>query len=70
VSRSTGLLDLLDPALRRTDNLVWLRVEGELPDDPPVHVCLMTYASDLTLLDSVLLAPPPVRPGPQGGALS
>jgi acyl-CoA thioesterase-2 len=44
-----------DPALRRTANLVWLRVEGELPDDPLLHVCLMTYASDLTLLDSVLL---------------
>jgi acyl-CoA thioesterase-2 len=44
-----------DPSLRRTRNLVWLRVEGELPDDPLLHVCLMTYASDLTLLDSVLL---------------
>ena len=36
-------------------NLVWLRVDGELPDDPLLHVCLMTYASDMTLLDSVLL---------------
>ena len=44
-----------DPSLRRTDNLVWLRVNGDLPDDPLLHVCLMTYASDLTLLDSVLL---------------
>jgi acyl-CoA thioesterase-2 len=35
-------------------NLVWLRANGELPDDPLLHVCLMTYASDLTLLDSVL----------------
>src|SRR6266571_6537953 len=45
-----------DPALRRTESLVWLRVDGELPDDPMLHVCLMTYASDMTLLDSVLLA--------------
>jgi acyl-CoA thioesterase-2 len=44
-----------DPSLRATRNLVWLRVDGELPDDPLLHVCLMTYASDLTLLDSVLL---------------
>jgi acyl-CoA thioesterase-2 len=44
-----------DPSLRTTRNLVWLRVEGELPDDPLLHVCLMTYASDLTLIDSVLL---------------
>jgi acyl-CoA thioesterase II len=45
-----------DPTLRGTESLVWLRVDGELPDDPMLHVCLMTYASDMTLLDSVLLA--------------
>jgi acyl-CoA thioesterase II len=45
-----------DPALRTTHNMVWLRADGELPDDPLLHVCLMTYASDMTLLDSVLLA--------------
>ncbi|HEV3380765.1 MAG TPA: acyl-CoA thioesterase II [Trebonia sp.] len=45
-----------DPSLRTTRNLVWLRVNGELPDDPLLHVCLMTYASDLTLLDTVLIA--------------
>jgi len=44
-----------DPSLRTTRNLIWLRVDGELPDDPLLHVCLMTYASDMTLLDSVLL---------------
>jgi acyl-CoA thioesterase-2 len=43
-----------DPALRTTRNLIWLRVDGELPEDPLLHVCLMTYASDMTLLDSVL----------------
>jgi acyl-CoA thioesterase II len=44
-----------DPSLRTTRSLVWLRVNGKLPDDPLLHVCLMTYASDLTLLDTVLL---------------
>ncbi|TQN30492.1 acyl-CoA thioesterase-2 [Haloactinospora alba] len=44
-----------DPGLSTTRNLVWLRVDGELPDDPMLHVCLMTYASDMTLLDTVLL---------------
>ena len=44
-----------DPSLRTTKNLIWLRVDGDLPDDPLLHVCLMTYASDMTLLDSVLL---------------
>jgi acyl-CoA thioesterase II len=45
-----------DPSLRTTRNLVWLRADGELPDDPLLHVCIMTYASDMTLLDSVMLA--------------
>jgi acyl-CoA thioesterase II len=45
----------LDPSLRTDLHLVWLRADGELPDDPLLHVCLMTYASDMTLLDSVLL---------------
>ena len=44
-----------DPSLRPDSNLVWLRVTEALPDDPLLHVCLMTYASDLTLLDTVLL---------------
>ena len=29
---------------------VWMRADGTLPDDPMLHVCLLTYASDLTLL--------------------
>lgn len=45
-----------DRSLSRTENLVWLKVDGRLPDDPLLHVCLMTYASDMTLLDTVLLA--------------
>ena len=56
--RSVGPLSVeanLDSALRTTRNLVWLRADGELPDDPLLHVCLMTYASDMTLLDTVLL---------------
>jgi len=35
---------------------VWMRTAGRLPDDPLVHTCAVTYASDMTLLDSVLLA--------------
>ena len=33
---------------------VWMRIDGKLPDDPLLHACLLAYASDLTLLDSVL----------------
>lgn len=45
-----------DPSRRTQRNLVWLRTESRLPDDPLLHVCLMTYASDMTLLDTVVLA--------------
>src|SRR5262249_30238775 len=44
-----------DPDLAGPESMVWLRYDGELPDDPLLHVCLMTYASDMTLLDTVLL---------------
>jgi len=59
--RSVGPLPLelaRDPSLRVPDdlgNLVWVRVNGRLPDDPLLHVCLMTYISDLTLLQTVVL---------------
>jgi acyl-CoA thioesterase II len=35
-------------------SLVWLRADGVLPDDPLLHLCVLTYASDMTLLDSVV----------------
>ncbi len=33
---------------------VWMRADGILPDDRLLHVCMLTYASDITLLGSVL----------------
>jgi len=33
---------------------LWLRTEGPLPDDPLVHAAVVTFASDLTLVDSIL----------------
>jgi acyl-CoA thioesterase-2 len=45
-----------DPGLRTTTSMAWIRADGDLPDDELLHVCLVTYASDMTLLDSVLLA--------------
>lgn len=35
---------------------VWFRSTQRLPDDPLVHVCVATYASDLWMLDTALLA--------------
>jgi acyl-CoA thioesterase-2 len=34
---------------------VWMRADGTLPDDPTLHACVVTYASDMTLLDTALL---------------
>lgn len=34
---------------------IWMRAAGTLPDDPVLHTCLVTYASDMTLLDTALL---------------
>ena len=44
----------------RTDPLppyqrVWLRADGKLSDDPVLHTCVLTYASDMTVLDTALL---------------
>ncbi|MCX4635556.1 acyl-CoA thioesterase II [Streptomyces sp. RPA4-5] len=44
---------------------VWMRAVGPLGDDPLVHTCALTYASDMTLLDAVRI---PIEPlwGPRG----
>ncbi|WP_314177629.1 acyl-CoA thioesterase [Streptomyces winkii] len=44
---------------------VWMRAIGSLGEDPLVHTCALTYASDMTLLDAVRI---PVEPlwGPRG----
>jgi acyl-CoA thioesterase-2 len=34
---------------------VWMRGDGVLPDDPTLHACIVTYASDMTLLDTTVL---------------
>jgi acyl-CoA thioesterase II len=48
-----------DPISRRgttsEGQRVWLRADGVLPDDPTLHACIVTYASDMTLLDTTVL---------------
>ncbi|HEY7625935.1 MAG TPA: acyl-CoA thioesterase II [Ilumatobacteraceae bacterium] len=34
---------------------VWMRADGRLADDPTLHACVVTYASDFTLLDTTVL---------------
>jgi len=49
----------LDPIRRRgkpaLGQRVWLRADGTLPDDPTLHACIVTYASDMTLLDTTIM---------------
>ena len=35
---------------------LWIRATGPLPDDPGIHQCVLAYASDMTLLDTSLVA--------------
>jgi len=44
-----------DRGYRQPSSQVWMRADGTLPDDPLLHVCAVTFASDMTLLDSTLL---------------
>ncbi len=40
---------------RAPSHRMWLRADGLVPDDPLLHACLAAYASDMTLLDTVML---------------
>jgi acyl-CoA thioesterase-2 len=42
-------------AQREPHQQVWFRADGTLPDDPLLHACVVAYASDMSLLDSVIL---------------
>jgi acyl-CoA thioesterase-2 len=50
-SRPGGTVDGTTSASQR----LWIRVRGELPDDPLVHTAAFTYASDMTLLAAALV---------------
>ena len=39
----------------RSSQHVWIKAKEPLPDDPILHTCVVTYASDMTLLDTALL---------------
>ena len=34
---------------------MWFRADGDLPDDPLLHACVVAYTSDMSLLDSILV---------------
>jgi acyl-CoA thioesterase II len=33
---------------------LWIKADGELPADPLLHACVVTYASDMSLFDAIL----------------
>ena len=50
----------LDPAQLEPYQRLWIKADGKLPDDPLLHACVATYASDMSLFDTIL-APHDVR---------
>ncbi len=47
--------DYLNPVPRAARRQVWFRVVGRLPDDQPLHRCLLAYVSDYHLLETATL---------------
>ncbi|MFI2214000.1 acyl-CoA thioesterase [Streptomyces sp. NPDC020141] len=45
-----------------TEQKLWIRASGKLPDDPLIHAGSLTYASDLFLAPTAALAVEPPRP--------
>jgi acyl-CoA thioesterase-2 len=41
---------------RAPTQYIWLKPNGVLPDDPGIHLSMLAYASDFTLLDTALIA--------------
>lgn len=39
---------------RLNHNRVWMRADGDLPDDPLIHVAALGYSSDTTVMDSII----------------
>ncbi|MBV8927949.1 MAG: acyl-CoA thioesterase II [Mycobacteriaceae bacterium] len=43
-----------DKGERLTYNRVWMKADGDMPDDPLLHTAAMVYSSDTTVLDSII----------------
>ena len=52
--RYVGDLPWLPTASRETRQRLWVRADGELADDPLLHAAVVAYASDMSIIDSVL----------------
>jgi len=52
--RHIGELPFSRGAGREPVQRLWIRAERSLPDDPLLHACIATYASDMSLFDTSL----------------
>jgi acyl-CoA thioesterase-2 len=43
-----------DKGKKLTHNRVWMKAQGQMPDDPVLHAAALVYASDTTVLDSII----------------
>lgn len=57
--RFVGGLPWRTSAPREPFKQLWIRADGVLSDDPLLHACVATYASDMSLFDTIL-APHPI----------
>jgi acyl-CoA thioesterase II len=55
-TRFVDLSRFLDRKARPPVQYIWFRAAGSLPDDPALHRAVLAYMSDLTLLDTALVA--------------
>ncbi|MDH3685034.1 MAG: acyl-CoA thioesterase II [Myxococcales bacterium] len=43
--------------------LIWFRADGEIADDPLLHQCIITYTSDMSLIDNMVRSYVRTAPG-------
>ena len=48
-------LDAFTPGRAPPQQSIWFRAAGRLPDDPILHQCVLTYATDFNLLSTAML---------------
>jgi acyl-CoA thioesterase-2 len=52
--RHIGELPFTHRASKEPIQRLWIRADGTLADDPLLHACIATYASDMSLFDTML----------------
>ncbi|MHB1711185.1 MAG: acyl-CoA thioesterase [Acidimicrobiales bacterium] len=58
--RHIGSLPFIHKSRSEPTHRLWIKTDGALPDDPLLHAAIATYASDMSLFDTIL-APHHVR---------